>query len=48
MKEELEVIEENEAGSDLEIIVRCRREIVRLAIFGGALVFGVNFAMASM
>ncbi len=50
MKEELEVIEVTEeigAAEDMEIILRCRKEFVRLAICGSGIVFGVNMAMAS-
>lgn len=48
MKEELEIIEELETTVDADVIVKCRRELVRLAVCGSAIVLGVNFAMAGM
>jgi hypothetical protein len=48
MIERLEVMEETECGAEPEIILACRRELLRLFTFGGALVFGLGQAMAMM
>ena len=48
MKEELEIVEDTETAVDADVIVKCRRELVQLAVCGTAIVLGVNFAMAGM
>jgi len=48
MKEELEIIEDAETAAEADVIVSCRRELLRLAIYGTAIVLGVNLTMAGM
>lgn len=47
MTEEYEIIEEQDAGNEADVIQQCRRELLRLAVIGGLVVASVGQAMAS-
>lgn len=46
MIEQLEIVEEADLGVETEIIQSCRRELTRLIVVGGSLVFGLGQAMS--
>jgi hypothetical protein len=46
MIEQLEIVEETDCGADFEIISACRRQLMRLFVIGGGLVFGLGQAMS--
>lgn len=48
MIEQLEVVEEQDNSTEMEIIRTCRRELMRLFVFGGGLVFGLGQAMTAL